>query len=148
MRLAWVGAGVTAIMAAQLVSAGQRWRERPPPGPSPEEREAAAWVTAHLAPDAVIAAVGDGQRIGYYTRRPTVAIPNGRFTARTWDDAALRAAVVHYRVQVLVVTGEEGAAFMNGGIPAWLTAEPEGAGMRVYRIRSDTARAHDDGGTR
>ncbi len=148
MKVPWVAAAVTAIVVAQVASAGQRWRERPPAGPSAEEAEAAAWVNGHLAADAVIAAVGDGQRIGYYTRRPTVAVPNPRFTVRAWDLTALRMAVLRYRVRAVLVTGEEGAAFFSRGIPGWLTPEHEGSGVRIFRISSDLIPRSDQGAAR
>jgi hypothetical protein len=148
MKLLWVAAAVTAIVAAQVASAGQRWRERPPAGPSAEEAEAAAWVNGHLAADAVIAAIGDGQRIGYYTRRPTVAVPNPRFTERAWDLTALQAVVLRYRVRAILVTGEEGAAFLARGIPGWLIPDHEASGVRIFRISSDTVPRRDRGEAR
>ena len=148
MRAAWVGAAVMAIIVAQLASVAQRWAERPSPGPSKEEAVAMAWLDTNLPPGEVIAAVGDGQRVGYYTRRPTVAIPSSKFTARPWNLITLRTAVRQYGVRAVVVTGEEGTALLAHEIPGWLLPAYETSGVRIFRVAPESVPSRNDSGAR
>jgi hypothetical protein len=106
------------------------------------------WVEAHLGPDEVIAAVGNGQRVGYYARQPTVAVPNPFFTARPWDLTTLHDAVQRYGIRLVVSSGETGTAFFAPGIPAWLVPVHQSSGVRIFRVGADTGSRRDNGGTR
>lgn len=148
MKARTVAAAVAAILIAQLASAGARWSGRPVPGPTAQEALVKAWVDANLAPDEVIAAVGNGQRIGYYTRRPTVAVPNPLFTARPWDLTTLHDAVRRHGVRIVVVTREAGAAFLAQGIPAWLVPVQQFSEVHIFRVSLDTISNRANGGIR
>jgi hypothetical protein len=102
-----------------------------------------AWVDEHLASDDVIAAVGNGQRIGYFARRPTLAVPNPVFTARPWDLTTLHDATRRYGIHAVVLSGEAGAAFLEPGIPAWLVPAQQFSETQILRVVADTGSRRD-----
>ena len=148
MRGRAVAGALAAILMAQLASAGDRWSSRPRSGPTPEESGVREWVEAHLAPHEVIGVVGNGQRIGYYSRRPTVAVPDAFFTARPWDLTTLRGAIRRYDIHAVVLSGAAGAAWFARGIPAWLTPAHQSSEVRIFRVSGDTVSSRENGGAR
>jgi hypothetical protein len=129
---------LAALLVAQLATAPRRWKGRihdPPSDPS-----VLAWVRQHTAPDGVILAVGDGQRLAYFAERPTVVIAPARWTALRWDERFLRCMVSRYRVRaVLVSSGLREVDYppfvlglAAGQAPAWLDPVYLSREARVY----------------
>jgi len=148
MRVLAVAGAVAAILLAQLASAGNRWSSRPSSGPTPEESGVKEWVEAHLGPGEVIGVVGNGQRIGYYSGRLTVAVPDAFFTAQPWDLTTLQGAIRRYDIHAVVLSGAAGAAWFARGIPPWLTPAHQSSEVRIYRVSGDTVSSRENGGPR
>ena len=97
-----IPAALAALLIAQLAAVPKRWDSRVHELPS--DPSVLAWIRTHIAPNQVILAVGDGQRLGYFAQRSTVVVAPARWTAQRWDEPFLRCIVHRYQVHALLVS--------------------------------------------
>lgn len=140
-----VAALVALILLAQGAELPRRWKARPNAALASVD-PAVAWVKLHTGPNDVIMAIGDGQRIGYQSARPTAVVPQSRFTAFVWDEGRIHRIAREYRVRVFIISRAVreaeytpfAAELASGRAPAWLHLEVETETGRLYsRLPND-----------
>lgn len=107
------------------------------------------WIKSNTAESEPILVIGDGQVIGHYSERPTLAVPSQRYTAMNWSEAEMRDIALNYGVRILIFTrfadvnqyGHEFGAFASslseGSNPEWLNVVAELEQAVVYEIVID-----------
>lgn len=142
-------AGIAILAATQILAHDRRsGRERGFEYTASAYADLADWLMARTPQDEVIMVVGDGQRIGYYARRPTLAVPVMRYTSHEWSESELRAVAARFGARTLVVARTEDpdaygpfpASLLRGERAAWLAPLATLEQAFVYRMDLDVAR--------
>ena len=130
------------VSVAQAASWSGRWGARPRQNAGVDP-ELISIASSHGGPSDPVLVIGDGQRTGYFLRRPTVAVPAAFYTSTEWDEARIREMIARYGVRLVVVSrqsdGSAAEAFLHqlnsGRLPEWLVPVGETPTAKVYVIR-------------
>lgn len=137
-------AGIATISIIQmLVSSGIN---NSPKHPSRNHyTEISEWTKRNTSTEEPIVIIGDSQRIGYYSNRPTLGVPEQEFTRHVWNFSRITNVASQYGARYIIASKTEHSSdfnaesllLMTGHTPNWLTLEANLDAAYVYRIAED-----------
>jgi hypothetical protein len=100
-----------------------------------------SWIAAHVPAGQVVVAT-HGQATGYVLHRPTLSLAPQAYTTQQWDEPEIRALMLAYRAQFLIVyPGDEPGLYqsrflsglLTGAVPSWLSSAARSRDAAVFR---------------
>ncbi len=88
-------------------------------------------------------AIGDGQRIGYYSNRPTLVVPTTEYSSAIWNEEKIRGMASNYGARFLFVGRTEDSSrydsfagsLIDGDVAPWLEHVQTFDTAFVYRVK-------------
>jgi hypothetical protein len=102
----------------------------------------AEWIVSNTVPENVLLTVGDGQLVGYYSDRATLAITESLFTNIDWTETTIKETAQHYGADFVIVSESDNASryhefvasLIEGNGASWLEYLETVDHFRIYRI--------------
>ena len=104
--------------------------------------EISEWIKRNTSEEEPILVIGDSQRIGYYSDRPTLGVPRERYTSHEWNLSRIAGVAGQYGARHVIASrtdeshhfNAESSLLMEGNAPNWLTLQVILDTAYIYRI--------------
>ena len=111
--------------------------------PSPQMyAEISEWIKRNTSTEEPILVIGDSQRIGYYSDRPTLGVTRKLYSSHEWNLSRIADVAGQYGARYVIASrtadpqkfNAESSSLMKGETPSWLTRQVILDTAYIYRI--------------